>query len=247
MKFDTILVLSLISMSMACSLFADLPSTVIPVPSQLKKFMPKLHKEKLREAENNKVDFVMIGDSITHSWSKYPGVFEGSNLLNLGFPGDRTQNVLWRIENGALGGISPKLVTLMIGTNNMHDTKKSFPADKPDDIFAGIKAIVGQVRVRLPDSKIIIFSIFPREEGSENDRVEAVNTMLPKLTDGQFVYYVNFNRIFLNEKGLQNQTLYNRDLLHLNDKGYLVWANALKPLIQKFGLTMNPGFIITSN
>jgi lysophospholipase L1-like esterase len=70
---------------------------------------------------------------------------------------------------------------------------------------------------------------------------------LPKLTDGQFVYYVNFNRIFLNEKGLQNQTLYNRDLLHLNDKGYLVWANALKPLIQKFGLTMNPGFIITSN
>jgi lysophospholipase L1-like esterase len=168
-------------------------------------------------------------------------------LLNLGFPGDRTQNVLWRIENGALGGISPKLVTLMIGTNNMHDTKKAFLADKPDDIFAGIKAIVGQIRVRLPDSKIIIFSIFPREEGSENDRVEAVNTMLPKLTDGQFVYYVNFNRIFLNEKGLQNQTLYNRDLLHLNDKGYLVWANALKPLIQKFGLTMNPGFIITSN
>jgi len=116
--------------------------------------MPKLHQEKLREAENNKVDFVMIGDSITHSWSKYPGVFEGSNLLNLGLPGDRTQNVLWRIENGALDGISPKLVTLMIGTNNLHENKKAYPPDKPEDIFAGIQAIVTEVRTRLPKSKM---------------------------------------------------------------------------------------------
>ena len=87
--------------------------------------MPKLHQEKLREAKIGKIDFVMIGDSITHAWSKYPSLFKGVNLLNLGFPGDRTQNVLWRIENGALDGISPKLVTLMIGTNNMHDSKKA--------------------------------------------------------------------------------------------------------------------------
>ena len=74
--------------------FADSPSTVIPVPSPLKKFMPRLHKEKLKEAKSKKIDFVMIGDSITHSWSKHPEILNGSNLLNLGFPGDRTQNVL---------------------------------------------------------------------------------------------------------------------------------------------------------
>jgi len=225
-----------LSNSIFSGAFGEKPSTVIPVPSNLKKFMPKLHQEKLREAENNKVDFVMIGDSITHSWSKYPGVFEGSNLLNLGFPGDRTQNVLWRIENGALDGISPKLVTLKIGTNNMHDTKKAYPADKPKDIFTGIKAIVAELRTRLPKSKIVIFSVLPRKEGSENGRVKAVNAMLPQLADGKYVSLLDLNHFFLNENGHQNKVLYNRDLLHLNDQGYLVWGMAIKPLLKKHGL-----------
>ena len=205
--------------------------------------MPKLHQEKLREAENNKVDFVMIGDSITHSWSKYPGVFEGSNLLNLGFPGDRTQNVLWRIENGALDGISPKLVTLMIGTNNLHENKKAYPPDKPEDIFAGIQAIVTGVRTRLPKSKIVVFSVFPRKPGSENDRAKEVNAMLPEISDGKYISYIDFNAFFLNENGQQNKDLYNRDLLHLNDRGYLAWGRALYPLLKKHGLSVNPTMI----
>ena len=154
-----------VSFWMASSALGERPSTVIPVPSPLKKFMPRLHQEKLNEAKNKKIDFVMIGDSITHSWSQYPDVFEGSNLLNLGFPGDRTQNVLWRIRNGALDRISPKLVTLMIGTNNLHEDKKAYPPDHPKHIFAGITAIVSEVRERLPKSKIVIFSIFPRNSG----------------------------------------------------------------------------------
>ena len=205
--------------------------------------MPKLHQEKLREAENKKVDFVMIGDSITHSWSKYPGVFEGSNLLNLGFPGDRTQNVLWRIDNGALDGISPKLVTLMIGTNNMHDTKKAYPPDKPEDIFAGIQAIVTEVRTRLPKSKIVVFSVFPRKPGSENDRAKEVNAMLPEISDGKYISYIDFNAFFLNENGQQNKDLYNRDLLHLNDREYLAWGRALYPLLKKHGLSVNPTIV----
>ena len=202
--------------------------------------MPKLHQEKLREAKKNKVDFVMIGDSITHSWSKYPGVFEGSNMLNLGFPGDRTQNVLWRIENGALDGISPKIVTLMIGTNNMHDTKKAYPADKPEDIFTGIKAIVAEVRSRLPKSKLVIFSVLPRKPGSENDRAKALNEMLPQLADGEFVSHIDLNAFFLNENGQLNKDLYNRDLLHLNDRGYLAWGRAMNPFLKKHGLSVNP-------
>jgi lysophospholipase L1-like esterase len=219
--------------------FCQKPPTVIPQPSSLKKFMPKLYQEKLREAKNNKIDFVMIGDSITHSWSKYPDVFEGSNLLNLGFPGDRTQNVLWRIENGALDGISPKIVTLMIGTNNMHDTKKAYPADKPEDIFTGIKVIVAEVRTRLPKSKLVIFSVFPRKPGSENDRAKEVNALLPQLADGKYVYHLDLNDFFLNENGQQDKALYNRDLLHLNDQGYHVWGRAIKPLLKKYGLRVN--------
>ena len=201
--------------------------------------MPRLHQEKLREAKIKKVDFVMIGDSITHSWSQYPDVFEGSNLLNLGFPGDRTQNVLWRIRNGALDRISPKLVTLMIGTNNLHEDKKAYPPDHPKHIFAGITAIVGEVRKRLPKSKIVIFSIFPRKAGLAHERAKAVNALLPQLTDAKAVSHFDLNHFFTTEKGLQDKTFYNKDLLHFNEQGYFVWAKALKPLLEKHGLRVN--------
>ncbi|MBP03158.1 MAG: hypothetical protein CMA72_00005, partial [Euryarchaeota archaeon] len=235
-KNSIILVLLFVLFWMASSTFGKKPSTVIPVPSPLKKFMPRLHQEKLKEAKNKRVDLVMIGDSITHSWSKYPGAFVGSNLLNLGFPGDRTQNVLWRIRNGALDGISPKLVTLMIGTNNLHEDKKAYPPDKPEDIFAGIIAIVSEVRKRLPKSKIVIFSIFPRKAGPAYERVKAINALLPQLTDGKAVSHFDLNHFFTIEKGRQDKTFYNRDLLHFNEQGYFVWAKALKPLLEKHGL-----------
>ena len=182
----------------------------------------------------------MIGDSITHSWSRYPDVFEGSNLLNLGFPGDRTQNVLWRIHNGALDGISPKLVTMMIGTNNLHEDKKAYPPDQPEDIFAGIQAIVAEVRSRLPKSKIVVFSIFPRKAGPAYERAKAVNSTLPQLADGKRVFHLDINSLFLSEKGLQNKSLFDKDLLHLNKQGYLTWATAMKPLLKKHGLRVNP-------
>jgi len=224
---------------MSSAAFGEKPSTVIAEPSSLKKFMPKLHQEKLREAKIGKIDFVMIGDSITHSWSKYPSVFKGSNLLNLGFPGDRTQNVLWRIENGALDGISPKIVTLMIGTNNIHENKKAYPPDKPQDVFEGIQAIVNEVRARLPKSKIVIFSIFPRKAGPAFERAKSVNAMLPQLADGEYVSHFDLNPFFTTEKGQQDKTFYNKDLLHFNEQGYLVWAKALKPLLEKHGLRVN--------
>ena len=205
--------------------------------------MPKLHQEKLREAKNNKVDFVMIGDSITHSWGKHPEILNGSNLLNLGFPGDRTQNVLWRIENGALDGISPKLVTLMIGTNNLHENKKAYPPDKPEDIFTGIQAIVSEVRKRLPNAPIVIFSIFPRKAGPAYERVKAVNALLPQLAKEKHVYNLNLNGLFLNDKDLQNKSLFDKDLLHLNKQGYLAWASALKPILRRHGLKINPNAI----
>ena len=226
---------------MAGPSYADSPSTVIPVPSPLKKFMPRLHLEKIEEARNKKIDFVMIGDSITHSWGKHPEILNENNLLNLGFPGDRTQNVLWRIDNGALDGISPKLVTLMIGTNNMHEDKKAYPPDKPEDIFTGIRAIVGEVRKRLPNTSIVIFSIFPRRAGPAYERVKAVNALLPQLAnDNPNIHHLNLNGLFLNHKGLLKQSLFDKDLLHLNKQGYLVWASALKPLLRRHGLRFNP-------
>lgn len=215
------------------------PSTIMPVPSQLKKFMPKRHNEKLAEAKQGEFDLVMIGDSITHNWESqkdYAATFTGIRMLNLGFAGDRTQNVLWRIEHGALDGISPKLVTLMIGTNHAHDARKGYTPDKTEDVFRGIKAIVAQVRKRLPEAKLIVFSVFPRGPETTQERVTALNAFLPQLTDGKHVFHMDINETFLGENGSYDPALYRRDQLHLDTKGYQAWGKTLLQILEKEGL-----------
>lgn len=217
----------------------DKPSTIMPVPSQLKKFMPKRHNEKLAEAKQGEFDLVMIGDSITHNWESqkdYAATFAGIRMLNLGFAGDRTQNVLWRIEHGALDGISPKLVTLMIGTNHAHDPRKGFTPDKAEDVFTGIKVIVAQVRKRLPGAKLIVFSVFPRGPESTQQRVTALNAFLPQLADGKHVFHMDINETFLGKNGSFNPALYKRDQLHLDTKGYQAWGRALMPILEQYGV-----------
>ena len=216
---------------------SDKPATIIPVPSKLKKFMPKRHNAKLAEAKKGDFDLVMIGDSITHNWESqknYKAAFADCKMLNLGFAGDRTQNVLWRIEHGALDGISPKLVTLMIGTNHAHDPRKGFTPDKPEDVFTGIKAIVAEVRTRLPEAKLIVFSVFPRGPESTQARVTALNAMLPKLADGKHVLHMDINETFLGKDGAYNPALYKGDQLHLSAKGYDAWAKALLPILKQY-------------
>ena len=162
----------------------------------------------------------------------YESTFDGRNLLNLGFAGDRTQNVLWRIQHGALDGIAPKLVTLMIGTNHMHPPKKGYTPDTPEDIFTGIQAVVAEIRTRLPDSKLIVFSVFPRGPEAAQQRVNAVNAMLPQLADQTHVFHVDLNHAFLGEDGALNRVLYKGDQLHLSLQGYEAWASVLVPLVE---------------
>ncbi|WDE99336.1 GDSL-type esterase/lipase family protein [Lentisphaera profundi] len=211
-------------------------SSIIPVPSKLKKFMPKRHNQKLEEAKKRQIDFVMIGDSITHNWESeknYAPTFKDTNMLNLGFAGDRTQNVLWRIQHGALEGISPKLVTLMIGTNHLHNPKKDYSPDSSEDVFTGIQAVVKEIRTRLPKAKLVVFSVFPRKS-PENDRVQALNQLIPKVADNKMVFHVDINDIFLDKKGGINRALYSRDGLHLSSNGYEAWAKALKSIIEEY-------------
>jgi len=213
-------------------------STITPVPSKLKKFMPRRHNAKLAEAKNRQVDFVMIGDSITHNWESeknYEQTFSGLNMLNLGFAGDRTQNILWRIQHGALENIEPKLVTLMIGTNHMHNPKKGYSPDSSEDIFIGIQEIIKEIRTRLPNSKIIVFAVFPRRE-PENHRVQDLNKFIPDLADNQMIFHHGISEIFLAKNGKINRTLYKGDGLHLSSKGYETWAKALHKVLINYDL-----------
>ncbi|MEW6997808.1 GDSL-type esterase/lipase family protein [Colwelliaceae bacterium BS250] len=196
-------------------------------------WMPR-HKEKIAIKEGMKtVDLVFLGDSITHAfdnkgkevWQQY---YQPRNALNLGFSGDRTENVLWRLENGAVDNIDPKLLVLMIGTNNTGHRQ-----EKPEDTALGIKTILSELGSRLPNTKVLLLAIFPRGATPEdplrkiNDNI---NDMIENYDDGSRIHYLDINHVFLDGNGNLSKEVMN-DLLHPNKDQYKVWAEAIEPKI----------------
>lgn len=198
-------------------------------------WMPR-HKQKLADLKKKEnVDLLFIGDSITHGfenggkevWKKY---YEPRNAFNIGFSGDRTEQVIWRLQNGEVDGISPKLAVMMIGTNNTGHRKEN-----PSHTFAGIKKIVQILRSKLPETKILLLAIFPRDENPDGTyRVinDKVNAMIKDLPDDRNVFYLDLNDKFLDEKGKLSKSIM-PDLLHPNAEGYEIWAKAMEPTIKK--------------
>ena len=198
--------------------------------------------EKRNEISDNggaEYDIVMVGDSITHRWERKGGegrelfakLKETYRILNLGYGGDRTQHVIWRMENGELEGYKAKLFTLMIGTNNSHHDKSV----KPEEIAAGIKRIIGIMRAKHPESKIVLMPIFPcREKSDDPIRVknEAVNVLIKPFADGETVRWLDFNQKFFNAEGQLTREVMN-DLLHPNEKGYQIWLDAILPTFKE--------------
>ena len=193
------------------------------------------HQEKLEAAKKSDVELLMLGDSITHGWENgglpvWNKYFKNSKAFNLGFSGDRTEHVLWRIENGAFDNLSPKLTVLMIGTNNT-----GHRMDPAEHTAEGIKKIVSEIRSRMPESKVLLLGIFPRNLSPFNDmrkRNDHINKLISQLDDGKHIYYLNINQIFLDDKGQVKAELM-PDLLHPNQQGYQVWAEVMAPRIKQ--------------
>lgn len=198
-------------------------------------WMPR-HKEKLAALKTQQpIDLIMIGDSITHGWEGggkkvWDQYYAKRHAFNLGFSGDRTENVLWRLQNGAVEGLAPKLAIIMIGTNNAGHRQ-----DKPQDTAAGVKAIIGELRQRLPKMKILVLAIFPRGKDA-NDGLrklnDATNQILAGYADNQHVFYLDVNGKFLDDKGELPKAIM-PDLLHPNETGYELWAKAMEPTVKK--------------
>ena len=199
-------------------------------------WMPR-HKQKLEDMKKQKeVDLLFIGDSITHGfenkgkivWMKY---YAPRNAFNIGFSGDRTEQVIWRIQNGAVDGISPKLAVIMIGTNNTGHRK-----DKPEHTAAGIKKIIEELQTRLKTTKILLLAVFPRDEKPDGKfRVinDGVNKVIKGLAnDKKGVFFLDIGDKFLDEKGNLPKSIM-PDRLHPNEKGYEIWAKAMEPTIKK--------------
>jgi beta-glucosidase len=197
------------------------------------------HAEKLAEIARRKdageaTGIVFIGDSITHNWENEQGKAEWTRRyaawhpLGLGFSGDRTENLLWRLQQGEVDGIAPKVAVVLIGTNNSGARQED-----PATTFAGVKRNVDELRERLPGTKILLLAIFPRGEGPSDPvrRLNAqVNAMLPGLADGRQVFFLDINQAFLGPGETLSKDIM-PDLLHPNPRGYAIWADAMAPTL----------------
>jgi len=200
----------------------------------------KRHEGFVAQAKQGGIDILFMGDSITdfwrnrgsNVWNKY---YAPRHAANFGISGDRTQHVLWRMDNGELDGIKPKVVVLMIGTNN---TGKERNSDKirntVPEAIAGVEAVVADIRARLPDSKILLLAIFPRGTMDDPQRAQValINTVIARLDDGKMVRYLDINANFLESDGTLPKSVM-PDLLHPNEHGYQIWADAMEPTLDE--------------
>jgi beta-glucosidase len=195
------------------------------------------HKE-IEKVKGETVDLVLLGDSIMHFWEwKHPKSWAklaaGRKVLNLGYGGDRTQNIIWRINHGELDGYEAKCVVLMIGTNN-----NSSNSSKPEDVAGGIEKIVNMIRVKQPKAKIVLHPIFPRGDSAQSQRHAAArerndrtNVLLKQFAekDGKLVW-IDFNDKLVDATGWVPKSIM-PDQIHPSAVGYDIWMKALAPVI----------------
>lgn len=218
---------------------AEKPKAITPevqTASWAVKWWGPRHEEKLKELKGReKVDLLMIGDSITHGWEGkgkkvWNEFYARRNAFNIGFSGDRTEQVLWRLQHGEVAGISPKLAVIMIGTNNTGHRQ-----DPPEETAAGIKAILGELKKRTPETKILLLAIFPRGE-KPDDKLrkinDATNEIIRGYADDRTVFFLNINKVFLTDDGTLTKEVM-PDRLHPHEAGYRMWAEAMEPMVSK--------------
>ena len=198
------------------------------------------HEQKLEDkrkllADGAGPEIVFIGDSITQGWEKdgrevWQSHYAQHHALDLGFGGDRTENVLWRLQHGEIDGIAPKVVVLMVGTNNT-----GHRAEDPQTTAAGIQRLLQEIRQRLPKTKVLLLGIFPRGEKPDDflrGINERVNKIIAGYADGSTVHFLTINDALLNRDGTLDKDIM-PDLLHPNAKGYAIWQRAMDPTLQR--------------
>ncbi|HEY0008462.1 MAG TPA: GDSL-type esterase/lipase family protein [Tepidisphaeraceae bacterium] len=185
-------------------------------------------------AAKGDIDLLFVGDSITMAWkSDGRGVWDERyaplKAANFGLGGDKTEHVLWRMQNGNLDGIKPKVVVLLIGTNNVGRISS-------EDLAGGITANVQEINKRLPDAKVLLMGLFPRGETPDNKhriQVAEVNAIISKLDDGKRVFFTDIGSQMILPDG-QIDKAFLPDLLHLSSKGYKLWADGIQAKIDEF-------------
>jgi len=218
------------------------PSTLVPVTQNRDWRVydwTTRHREASALMRSRRPDIVMLGDSITHFWGGEPvggrrtgaaewdRFFAGKSVVNLGYGWDRTENVLWRLEHGEFEGVTPKVVVLMIGTNNI-------TLNTPEEIAAGVEAICATIHQRSPRTQILLLAIFPRGQKPDAIRakVDDVNHRLAGLDERDDVTFLDVGPKFLEPDGsISPDVMY--DYLHPTAKGYEIWTAAMASTLDR--------------
>ena len=196
-------------------------------------WMPR-HEQKLTEDGRESAEILLIGDSITHGWENtgkdvWESYFGEYKTYNIGYSGDRTENVLWRFEHGEIDGINPEVAVLMIGTNNTGHRQ-----DPPECTAKGVEMIVDQIKQKLPKTRILLLAIFPRDAKTSGELRQLntqINDRIKDFGEKENVTFLNISDDFLDDEGNLSEEIM-PDLLHPNEKGYKVWAEVMKPVIK---------------
>jgi lysophospholipase L1-like esterase len=213
---------------------ADEPATVKPVPRDDQAWKDRQAQINAR-AKQGDVGVIFLGDSITFRWERqgegkavWDKYFAPRKAMNAGIGGDKTQHLLWRLQNGNIDGIKPKVAVIMIGTNNSRD-------DSPEDIAAGVKAIVENVRQALPETKVLLLGIFPRGPNANDANRQkniAANKIIKKLGADKMIDYLDISDKFLQANGTLSKQIM-PDHLHLSERGYQIWAESIDARLAK--------------
>ncbi|MBC7895732.1 MAG: hypothetical protein H7066_09970 [Cytophagaceae bacterium] len=196
------------------------------------------HRQLLAKRTQGKVDVLFLGNSITRRWgatdspdflAHWKQTFHGWNAANFGWGGDRLEHMLWRIANGELDGVHPRIIVIEGGTNNVGTVPGG--DERVDNIARGYRALVELCRRKAPNATIIVTGIFPRNDHmAVLPEIVRINAQVAQLADGQMIRYININDALADANGnlLEGMTV---DRLHLTVKGYQAWADALQPLL----------------
>ncbi|HVW21337.1 MAG TPA: GDSL-type esterase/lipase family protein [Opitutaceae bacterium] len=201
----------------------------------------KKHESFLARAKAGPIGLLFLGDSITDNWrARAPRLFDEAygkyQPANFGIGGDTTQNVIWRIDHGELDGIHPKVVVLMLGTNNS-------ASNSAEEIFAADRKLVGLIREKIPQAKVLLLAIFPRgprqnTNGTPDDSalrmgvIARTNRMLATLDDGRNVRFLDIGAKFLGPDGRIPDAIM-ADHLHPTLAGYRIWVEAMQPTLDE--------------
>ena len=200
------------------------------------------HAQLLEKAKQGRVDIYFEGDSITRRWgaTDYPELlanwkqnFFGWNASDFGWGADQIQNILWRLENGELDGVNPKVIVLLAGTNNVGNRPPA-GSDGPlvDNVVRGIQAVLRVMQEKAPKATIILTAIFPRNDNMAIvPTINRINAQLAKLADGKRIRFLNVNDKLADAQGRLFEGMMNPDKLHPALRGYQVWADGLKPIL----------------